>query len=774
MASWDFLDDIPMDKTHTLEQLTGRFQSVTDGLPELVKNSKDQYMRIGVSDRADRQVLVVASTRHKALGVIDFAGASLKDFDGWQTWSSRTAGQGELPGEIEAGHGNGGKAFMVRGSLGDSFMESCAGGKHTKMGFDNASSHHLYIPAYAREDATQVRGVDESDVAGRLSDVLTSFGLAFSDLPLACRRAFERRDAFTAVVIEDVRDWHSKRTATVQRLTTEIPTALSAHAQASLSIETCEVRVIADRKLLTPEPLAAEYPESLEGFEDLPAISVPSKLQDPSTGETVSTLSERGGSGSLQLRTSQTHLRMSDRNKPLNVIRARNARNIVGNWTLADLAPIAESAFIFGVLSLPALQGEHLAGADRMGFSDTPLVRSVQAWLSQQVEELAERIRIAKAAQHRPEDHAKATDALDRMRELMRRYIEGTTLGNGGSHGGGEGPEGSNPPKPPRPELGERVDEIILEQGNDMIALAVGTEIPLIFRAYEITESGERRTVAQPTIELESELAGIVALGNRSLRALARGSTDVRLRCPETGARSNIVLIEAVDCTSVDIITPGAPLKRGQRTRLTTSFHTSEGHRTDLLIQAWVDELDMGTLGRTGYFTAGHLEGTATCAVQYGDARTDVQRQLVSIGPEVAERPGSGGSDIPLILLCRTQAPGTEDRTPEQRTHPGGPEHATIIEEPQWANVVWVNTESHESRRVRRFGPSGHTRITTKTFTQFLALKCFEILKRLIVRAALAGDTVTEVRYTAEITQAEMDAAGFINDAYALADELTR
>lgn len=451
MTAWDFLDDIPMDKTHTLEQLTGRFQSITDGLPELIKNSKDQYMRLGVEDRSDRQVLVIASTTHRMLGVIDFAGAGPSDFDGWLTWSSRTAARGDLSSDIEAGHGNGGKSFMVRGSVGESFMESCAQGKRTKMGFDNSSRQHLYIPAYARENGVLVEDADEDDAPGRLTMLLEPFGLVVSHLPQACQRAFTRSHAFTAVVIEDVRDWQGRRAQTVQRLVSEIPEVLSAHAQASLTIETCEVRVLAGRKVLTPRPLVAEYPAPIEGFDDLPLIPVPSQLTDPRTGETVPTVHDIGSSGTLQLRTSRTHLRMSDRNRPLNVVRARNERNIVGSWTLADLAPMAESAFIYGVLSLPALQSEHLAGSDRMGFSDTALVRAVAAWLGAQVEDLAERIRAARAAQNRPEDHARATTALEKMRDLMRRYIEATRPGGGGDHGDGEGPDGPLPPPPPGP-----------------------------------------------------------------------------------------------------------------------------------------------------------------------------------------------------------------------------------------------------------------------------------------------------------------------------------
>ena len=43
-----------------------------------------------------------------------------------------------------------------------------------------------------------------------------------------------------------------------------------------------------------------------------------------------------------------------------------------------------------------------------------------------------------------------------------------------------------------------------------------------------------------------------------------------------------------------------------------------------------------------------------------------------------------------------------------------------------------------------------------------------------MVRSALGGESFTEVRYTAELTEAEMNAAGFIDEAYALADELTQ
>ncbi|HEV3204781.1 MAG TPA: hypothetical protein VGY77_10370 [Gemmataceae bacterium] len=87
-------------------------------------------------------------------------------------------------------------------------------------------------------------------------------------------------------------------------------------------------------------------------------------------------------------------------------------------------------------------------------------------------------------------------------------------------------------------------------------------------------------------------------------------------------------------------------------------------------------------------------------------------------------------------LLCKTPVPGMEEFPVDERTHHGGSYYPTINEEPLFENVVWINQFSKEATRVRqgRGGSSGMSGFLTKTFGQFLALKCFDILKRLWVR----------------------------------------
>lgn len=197
-------DEIPIDPEATLDQLTGRFRSLRDGLPELVKNSKDQYSRLGITDADDRQIVVVFSTDARTLAVIDFAGAPAENFKGWTTWSDPSAGKVDLAADIEAGHGNGGKAFMVRGATKRAFLESCFDGKRTRKGFVNDQPGRRYKPGFGIVDDVEIDDVKEAEPAKCLKDILRSLGATLADLPPPVMAAFEARNAYTVALLDQV------------------------------------------------------------------------------------------------------------------------------------------------------------------------------------------------------------------------------------------------------------------------------------------------------------------------------------------------------------------------------------------------------------------------------------------------------------------------------------------------------------------------------------------------------------------------------------------
>jgi hypothetical protein len=167
--------------------------------------------------------------------------------------------------------------------------------------------------------------------------------------------------------------------------------------------------------------------------------------------------------------------------------------------------------------------------------------------------------------------------------------------------------------------------------------------------------------------------------------------------------------------------------------------------------------------------------------VRFGEAEDAIARCHVQIGEErMPRRSRPEGPDIPAILLCRTSAPGREDLPPDQRTHEGGPDHPSIIDyEPVWREppeVVWINPSSKESQKVRSGrGPSGAIGLDNNTFFDYLVLKCFEVLRRLVVRQDLAQDeTLGYDDFILRLSDAETRTAPFIDAGFALARRLTR
>src|SRR4051812_13346368 len=282
-----FPDQIPIDPENTLEQLTGRFRAVRDGLPELIKNSKDQYSRLKLLDRDQRQIVVIANTKKRLLAVLDFAGAPAENYSGWATWSNPKAGRAELAADIEAGHGNGGKAFMVRGATDLAFMESCYLGKRTKMGFDNNRAGARYKPGFSMSDGLVLNDVAEPQPREKLDQFLSDLGITFADLPERAQQIFQKRQAFTAVFLTRVTEWAPRRQPTLRRIPEEISEIVASHGQTAMTVETCDVWALVDGKIAGGRPIRPLALDPYAGFEEPREFTIPDLLPDPDNGENV-------------------------------------------------------------------------------------------------------------------------------------------------------------------------------------------------------------------------------------------------------------------------------------------------------------------------------------------------------------------------------------------------------------------------------------------------------------------------------------------------------
>jgi hypothetical protein len=773
---FEFSGDVPINAKRTLDQLLGNFAQPREGLPELVKNSKDQYNRLALQDRADRQIAILVDTKGKRLGVVDFAGATAQDFHHWKTWSEEPAGRQSAGDQIEAGHGNGGKGFMARGASRYATMESCRYGKYTRMGYQTDDTAFSYIPGFAVEDGQRIDNIAEPDASRRLNQFLAKFSLTLDGLPAEIRAAFAKRNAFTAVVIDQVAEWTKARAEGMSKRVGRLAEQIADHGQAALTLETCDVWMIVDGAPIRGGALEVATLDPYPAFEQPVEIPIPDILTDPTTNDSVAMGAGGQPPGTLRLETTKNNLSLSEDLKARNVLRLSNARNNVATWFLPALGLAMPAVyFIRGRLDCPALVGEHLQGADRNHLANTPLTRALRGWVAGEVKELATRIQRAQATETSPQEQERARKMLDALRNLMRGFLDQDVSGDDADEGEGSrtGGDGSGDRQPRgRGVYGSRIDRIVLERGESGVTIAAGTKVPLIVSCFE-DDPGEppKPVKADAGLLPKCDSAGIASLGPGSAEGIEPGVAVAWFETADGRIRSNEILIEVLPASSVDIVGPAEALKQGERTKLSVSFKTPTGSRDDLLLAASVDEPEMGSIGRGGVFTAGGREGHATVRVRFGAGVSDQTSVQIFVGVDRMPPRGLGGdagSDIPDILLCGEPAPGTAELSEEQRTHQGGLDFTTIIEEPQFPNVVWLNHYSAESTRVRKSmgSPKGMGGVGNKTFAQFMALKCFEVLKRLHVRQQLKGQAVTEVQFLQFAAQAEMDCAKFIDAAW--------
>lgn len=773
--------EIPIDPESTLDQLTSRFRGVKDGLPELIKNSKDQYSRLGIFDHAERQILAIINTASKRIGVLDFAGAPRTNFEGWTKWSDPTAGRGRAA-DIEAGHGNGGKAFMVRGATEFSIMESCFEGRRTRKGFRNNLPGDRYKPGFGIASGQPIDNLPEIDPRGRLEQFLGELGIAIASLPPEANRLFEKRCAYTGVLLSKIADWAGKQRPKVSRIAREsIPDIIASHGQTALTIETSTVWVLVDGKLENSgQPISPMELEPFPGFETPRVFEMPEILPDPEAGEDVDTTSDISGERRLELRTSARQLQISAETRAKNVIRLWNSRNNVATWPLHSIGPLpATASFIYGELRCPSLVGDHLAGAERLHLSDTPLANALRQWVLEKARDLAEDLHHAMLTDTKPKDRQQAKSALDAIRDLMRRFLEPHVSGSlvDQDEGTATGTQTKGHAlQSMAPTYGSRIDRIDLERGRAEICMLAGTSIPLAYSCAEIQEDGTDRPVRSKELNLRTGMPQDWTLDAEGVfRAKNAGITDIWLETPDGAVKSNRVETWVSLASGVQAKMPARPLMQGESIVLPFTFETPDGPLEDALIEATVDDCEKGKIGRAGRFTAGLIPGEVVISVRY--RQSECREFKLVVGTDRAPEPeGSGGkgSDIPLILFCGDTAPGKDDLPEDQRTLPGGAEYPTIIEDPQFPRVVWINPTSKEAMRVRQSkgGSTGIGRVVSRTFIHFLALKCFEILKRLYVRQQIGGGSVTEYQYLTFTMQAELECASFIDAAWDLSDQM--
>lgn len=757
-------ESIKMDAVSGLDQITSGFQSIKDGLPELVKNSKDQYQRLKEEDKDKRQIVVIMSKDGSSLGVLDFAGASKRDFKGWEEWNSRTAGRNQLGDDIEAGNGNGGKGFMVRGCLEESHFLSVSEGKVYHRGFKDLEKPSLrYRPVTFQDHLGQKKfGIPCKFILKELNDGLAPLDLRLDDLPSEVKKAFESREAFTLVTLIKLRElFGRKNKSSIMKSVSRIKDNLAQHDQAMLTLENCNVWFFVGNKNYGQLRVQDLFP--YDGLEKIGPIPVPSKLLDPDTDEEIEI--NVGEKDILQLKTSKTNLRQSDI-KGRNVIRVRSGNNVVAHWKIGEMAPYPSSAHLYGEIYCSFLSKEHEQGSMRDSLISSPLTRALQAWVTDKVEEFSRKIQKLQSKKGSREGMENASKNLNKLRELMMKYLA-LDEGSSGTKGGAE-----KKTPPGLEKYGKRVDKIVLEENKDFLRFPKGTVIPLLVKCYE-KKGDHYLPVKNPKIELRCEREKIHFLElfeDNMIKGVKEGKVAIYFETNRGSVKSNVVVLDIVNVQKIQVKGFEEKLKKKESRKINIeAFDKEGGLQKNLVYEFLIDDPTKAIISRTGILTAGIKEGNVLIKIKYGESKTE--NFTIEIGKEEYQREGKGdkGNDFPLILFCGDEAPNTQDLGREYRTYPPSEDDVTIIDNnPFWKNIIWINHESKESKKFRLRGDGEEVRIDSGRYQDFLILKTFEILKRLKIKEDMGSKEYAYPKFINALAATEIHCAGFLEEAHNL------
>lgn len=257
---------------HLLDIIGNEFKfSHEKGLPEWIKNSVDAYIRRDPPVSDDQQYVVFnfqdgRKGQPPIFECIDFCGMTSEEIDkALKRWGDPKAASRGQNKRVFGGHGNGGK-FYMRQMFSHSHFISYRNGKLNIFGFNEKRKY-----GFAKGFKDKVCSPNE---AVKLAGI--------KDLELPTVQMDQIRNGETGfTVVRGVHPDKIKNVISVARLCDKV----RFHPQARKIIQRRPIRILHNGQLIL-ERLEPEQIEMRPGFENLPRVPIPARLQYDEDGQT--------------------------------------------------------------------------------------------------------------------------------------------------------------------------------------------------------------------------------------------------------------------------------------------------------------------------------------------------------------------------------------------------------------------------------------------------------------------------------------------------------
>ncbi|HWP60173.1 MAG TPA: Ig-like domain-containing protein [Candidatus Acidoferrales bacterium] len=669
-------EDIRVHEEGAIRLICKAYQSHENGLPEWLKNSADAYAREDAQE-AKRAIVVIFDYGRRgippSISCLDFSGmTSAMIEENFRIWADPEAAQrGAKTTAIQGGHGNGGKCYMTQMFEDYAQIYAVKKKKGNRYGVVGGSIRFGYIP-----DRQTGRDFGVTDVQSELEKALRPVRCSIRTLPDGVVKAIEIADGFTLVSGVGPKGYDNR-----------IPHRhliehLQEHPQMIQTLELCKVYVVVNGQVFNQgKPLALPDIKPMAGAEKPRVIPIPAVLKDPVNETEVSTTNGNSLPGTLTLLTSDVSMRWGKKGRHNVIFRARSG--YIGYVPVAELdiqSPYRDR--IYGECYLEAL--EPFKQNERARLATSPLTRSVERFISEQIESYAKEFEARDRRRYDQEEKdalSKMNEALDRWKNrLLSELMRGLW---------GPGETVTPPRQPPLPTGKPAKLDLALTHPRAGIGIAFRPTLKFFDSTGKQIRSVPFRWVSEDTN------VAIVDEDLLIINTFSYGQTGIYAETLDGKIRSNKALLEVVRILEVQISPTELQITAGSRQKLEAVCRLGNGEETSNIYLEWTENnpsiARVSSSGLVFGFSPGETEVTA------GDDQCLAKNPaIVKVVPGGSRGAGDQlGKGFPQVLISEVNA------DPETReTVTFSPEYPPVWQRPQDVdrNIWWINSAAPFAR----------------------------------------------------------------------------
>jgi len=658
----------------SIKQLCAPIRSHENGLPEWLKNSADAYARNDASSSQRIIILIFDSERKdkpSSISCLDLVGITSEEIEKYfRVWADpEAADRGDKSGDIQGGHGNGGKCYMVQMFDEFAYVHTVKKGRGNLYGVRSGSVHFGYVP-----NPENGRNFIVENLKDELNEVLGQFRCSIETLPHAAKEALNSIDGFSLFTGFGPKGYGNK--IPVKRLLRH----LCENPQSLRTIQTCKVFLIVNGKLqLAKKPLILPEITPIKGTKGAREIEIPSKLTDPLYDKTIST-TENGKfhRGKLALFTSEKSMRYSLKSRHS----IRYVSEKIGDFGFVPVVNLGVQSpyqnHIYGICSLEALEQYKLN--QRAELADSPLTRVVQEFIREEVQKYAREFEKRDEKVYDKEEKqaiSKINEALDRWKnKFLNEMMQGVW---------GSGSMTSSQDRSHLP-IGE-VARIEL----DLTHCLAGKGVSLRPTLHFFDQEGRRiRPSPHKWGSEDTNVAMVNDLG--IIETFSYGPTQIYAETIEGNVRSNLAPLEVVHIKDIKIFPESVELPEGSRQRFEAACTLDDGRKTSEVFLIWDEDDPSIARVSTAGFVYGFNKGE-TSVIAWDDNCSPDKRAIVKVVSGTGGGKGDKrGKGYPLVLVSGEIDPDPQTGEYVFLSKDDPPVHQRPEDSDH--NIWWINSAS--------------------------------------------------------------------------------